>query len=130
MSAPTNAFFEKPILNSPYAYPALHWELDESGQPTQKTIASRRMAEFVMPIPKPKGKKQTSLDFGDPEGLSTENQRYEIARINAVRRQVDAWRKLPQTQWKVMPETARLLEHWRSHKFASIRLEIVKKVDC
>lgn len=121
LSAPTNAFFEKPILNSPYAYPALHWELDESGQPTQKTIASRRMAEFVMPIPKPKGKKQTSLDFGDPEGLSTENQRYEIARINAVRRQVDAWRKLPQNQWKVMPETARLLEHWRNHKFASIR---------
>ncbi len=121
MSAPTNAFFEKPILNSPYAYPALHWELDESGQPTQKTIESRRMAEFVMPIPKPKGKKQTSLDFGDPEGLSTENQRYEIARINAVRRHVDSWRKLPRNQWKVMPETARLLEHWRSHKFASIR---------
>jgi len=79
------------------------------------------MAEFVMPIPKPKGRKQTSLDFGDPEGLSTENQRYEIARINAVRRQVDAWRKLPQNEWKVMPETARLLEHWRNHKFASIR---------
>jgi type III restriction enzyme len=117
----TNAFFEKPILNSPYSYPARHWELDDNGQPTQKTVESRRMAEFVMPIPKPKGKKQTSLDFGDPEGLSNENQRYEIARINAVRQQVDAWRKLPKNQWKVMPETARLLEHWRSHKFASIR---------
>lgn len=121
MSAPINAFFEKPVLNSPYAYPGNHWELDDSGQPTQKVIESRRMAEFVMPIPKPKGKKQTSLDFGDPEGLSTESQRYEIARINGVRQQVDAWRKLPQSQWKVMPETARLLDHWRNHKFASIR---------
>ena len=25
-------FFEKPILNSPYDYPARHWELDESGE--------------------------------------------------------------------------------------------------
>lgn len=25
-----NLFFEKPILNSPYDYPASHWELDET----------------------------------------------------------------------------------------------------
>ena len=31
-----NPFFDHPILNSPYAIPARHWELDESGQPTQK----------------------------------------------------------------------------------------------
>jgi type III restriction enzyme len=30
-----NRFFEHPILNSPYEYPAQHWELDASGQPTQ-----------------------------------------------------------------------------------------------
>lgn len=24
-------FFDRPILNSPYEYPARHWELDESG---------------------------------------------------------------------------------------------------
>lgn len=44
-------FFEKPILNSPYDYPSHHWELDETGQPTQKTIAARREAEFIGPIP-------------------------------------------------------------------------------
>jgi len=27
-------FFEKPILNSPYEYPARHWELPPDGQPT------------------------------------------------------------------------------------------------
>jgi type III restriction enzyme len=29
----TNPFFDRPILNSPYAYPARHWELDDQGQP-------------------------------------------------------------------------------------------------
>lgn len=29
----TENFFETPILNSPYEYPAKHWELEE-GQPT------------------------------------------------------------------------------------------------
>lgn len=37
-------FFEKPILNSPYAYPARHWELDDEGQPTQQIIEHRRRA--------------------------------------------------------------------------------------
>ena len=43
-------FFEKPILNSPYDYPKQHWELDETGQPTQKVIEARRQAEFIEPI--------------------------------------------------------------------------------
>ena len=30
---PTNPFFDRPIVNSPYEYPRQHWELDESGQP-------------------------------------------------------------------------------------------------
>lgn len=42
-------FFSKPILNSPYAYPSRHWELDEQGQPTQKIIDTRRPAEFITP---------------------------------------------------------------------------------
>lgn len=31
-----------PVLNSPYEYPARHWELDEHGQPTQQIIDTRR----------------------------------------------------------------------------------------
>ena len=49
-----NRFFEHPILNSPYDYPVKHWELDADGQPTQKIIDTRRRAEFITPIPKPK----------------------------------------------------------------------------
>lgn len=54
-----NKFFDHPILNSPYDYPAQHWELDGQGQPTQKVIHKRRKAEFITPIPKPKKRKGT-----------------------------------------------------------------------
>ena len=41
---------------------------------------------------------------------------------NSVREKVNAWRQLPNpADWKVTPETARLLQHWRSHKFQSLR---------
>ena len=123
----TNPFFERPVLNSPYAYPKRHWELDESGQPTQRIIQSRRPAEFITPIPKPKKQKgsktQAEIIFDEGKGLSTEKQQYEhTAIINAVRQQVDQWRKLQDpNQWQVTPETARLLQHWRHHHFTGIR---------
>ncbi len=53
-----NPFFDHPILNSPYEYPTRHWELDDDGQPTQRIIASRRRAEFITPIPKPKKREE------------------------------------------------------------------------
>src|SRR5260370_37315984 len=38
--------------------------------------------------------------------------------INEVRSDVEAWRSLPNpNQWQVTPETTRLLQHWRHHKF-------------
>lgn len=52
-----NRFFEKPILNSPYDYPARHWELGNQGQPTQRIIERRRSVEFITPIPRPKKRK-------------------------------------------------------------------------
>lgn len=122
----SDAFFEQPILNSPYEYPRAHWELDESGQPTQRELEGRRPAQFITPVPKPKKrkgpKKQQELVFDDGSGLSSQDQQYEQASIiNEVRAKVDAWRELPQPQWGVTPETARLLAHWRHHEFEGIR---------
>ena len=122
-----NRFFEHPILNSPYEYPAQHWELDASGQPTQRTVEARRTAQFITPIPKPRKRKespiQAGFEFEDETGLSTAKQRYEpIPIINELRQQVDEWRRLPSTNdWLVTPETARLLQHWRNHQFQGIR---------
>jgi len=122
----TNEFFEHPILNSPYEYPSRHWELDEAGQPTQRIIERRRDAKFITPIPKPKKRKatgQSGFVFDEGKGLSTEEQQYgTTSNINEVRHSVDVWRALPNpNQWQVTPETARLLQHWRHHKFSGIR---------
>ena len=123
--APTNPFFEQPILNSPYTYPDRHWELDEHGQPTQKIVPKRRKAEFLTPIPKPKKSKGKSSDlslFAKHE-LTDNGQQYDPTPIiNLLRETVDDWRELPDpNDWKVTPETARLLQHWRHHKFSSLR---------
>ena len=131
-----NRFFENPILNSPYERPARHWELGPDGQPTQNVVERRRRAAFISPIPKPKkrglgGKggaagqeSQEALIFDEGKGLSTREQQYEqhAGIINGVRREVDAWRQLPDPhQWRVTPETARLLRHWRDHRFTGVR---------
>ena len=122
-----NPFFEHPILNSPYARPVRHWELDADGQPTQAILETRRPAKFITPIPKPKKRKgtaeQAALVFDEGKGLSTAKQRYDhTAIVDGVRREVDKWRALPNSNdWKVTPETALLLKHWRHHQFSSIR---------
>ncbi len=121
----SNPFFDRPILNSPYEYPRQHWELDKSGQPTQRIVETRRRAEFITPIPKPKKRRrgeQEQIIFDEGKGLSTKEQQYDpTGMINEVRGHVDQWRALPSTQWQVTPETARLLHHWRHHPFSGIR---------
>ena len=123
-----NRFFERPILNSPYEYPSQHWELDKEGQPTQKIIDQRRRAEFITPIPKPKKRKkgtpdQQTFGFDEVKDISTVDQKYDPTPIiNELRKQVDQWRKIPTpNDWKVTPETARLLQHWRHYKFNNMR---------
>lgn len=121
----SNAFFERPILNSPYEAPSRHWELDETGQPTQLVAETRRRADFVTPIPKPKKQKggsraQQGLAFDDH---STADQQYSHAGIiNGVRVEVDKWRAIADpSAWGVTPETVRLLQHWRHHDFNAVR---------
>lgn len=123
----SNPFFDHPILNSPYDRPSRHWELDDTGQPTQQIEESRRRAQFITPIPKPKKRKsvtkQEGFVFDDGAGLSTKEQQYDpTSVINEVRGHVDSWRSLPNpNQWQVTPETARLLQHWRHHTFSGVR---------
>ncbi len=122
-----NPFFDHPILNSPYECPRRHWELDAQGQPTQQIIENRRRAEFITPIPKPKKRKS-----------GTRSRRFRLRRGQgaldqgaAIRPHLDHQRGarprgpvagLPNpSQWQVTPETARLLQHWRHHKFSGVR---------
>jgi type III restriction enzyme len=120
-------FFAHPILNSPYEYPSCHWELDDAGQPTGRKIARRREAAFVTPIPKPRKRKgggeQREFVTGEDQNLSDDTQQYRTNEtINSIRAQVDAWRRIPNSNdWGVTPETARLLQHWRAYEFSSTR---------
>lgn len=89
-----SAFFERPILNSPYECPARYWEHPAADRLRRCGGAARHWKAAVR-----------------PDSI-----------INDLRRRIDLWRKLPSpSQWQVTPETARLLQHWRHHRFASIR---------
>ena len=124
----TYDFFEKPIINSPYAQPKWHWELDESGQPTgSPPQKGRRRCELVTPVPSPQkqfGKsEQEKFRLNQTDGASGEDQEYDpIPIINEIRSSVESWRRLPNpSDWKVTPETSRLLLHWRQHRFQEYR---------
>ena len=117
-----NRFFTNPILNSPYAVPQEHWELNADGLPTQGVLAGRRPVRFLTPIPKPKkqSSKQIALTLNE---LSTEKQQLELGgRIEELRQEIAKWRSRPDPKtWQVSPETARLLQHWRTHDFQGPR---------
>jgi type III restriction enzyme len=92
--APASDFFERPVRNSPYGYPARHWELDADGQPTGQIIEKRREARFITPIPRPKkhkrAKGQTGFVFDEGAGVSTAAQQYDPTPIiNELRHHVD-----------------------------------------
>ena len=120
-------FFEQPILNPPYEYPARHWELDDDGQPTNRIVEGRRAAKFITPVPAPRRRRgasvQQQLVLDEGAGLSTEALQYDpMPIIASLRRQVDEWRLIPDpNRWQVTPETARLLQHWRSHRFTEFQ---------
>jgi type III restriction enzyme len=123
-------FFTHPILNSPYEYPGRHWELDDDGQPTGLVLDYRRSAKFITPVPKPRRRKdkknggyqQGTLAIG-AEGVTTAERQYDTtSMVNSIRERVDQWRLIPDpANWRVTPETARLLQHWRHHPFQGIR---------
>lgn len=120
-----DAFFESPILNSPYEEPRRYWELDEGGRPTGNIIDGRRQAAYITPIARAKRDAETAavqaeLDIGIK--ARNDDQRYDqYALINEVRYEVSKWRSLPEANWGVTPETARLLKHWRTYKFQNQR---------
>ncbi len=120
-----DAFHQSPILNSPYEVPARHWVLDEGRQPTDTVGEGRRKVSFISPIPTARkaGGKQTQLALdAESEALETDQQQYElIALIDSLRQELADWRALPEGQWRVTPETARLLKHWRHHQFTDFR---------
>ena len=116
------SFFERPILNSPYAYPGRHWELDEEGQPTNHII------EIAPPI----GADHAGAEAEEAASreadrrIGSRRRRWVLDRRAGIQPDPDHQRDpavcrrvahLPNpNQWQVTPETARLLQHWRHHR--------------
>src|SRR5688572_13079608 len=102
------SFRDNPIINSPFEKPLWHYELDDNDQPTGKKLEGRRASKQVVPVPAPRraGPRQRELEL-------FENEVTENVLVNEIRKHVDQWRALPQSQWGVTPETQRLLLHWR-----------------
>jgi type III restriction enzyme len=110
-----STFYERPILNSPYAKPCFYHSLDEHGQPLGLApVEGRRPSKFIVPIPKAKRRGAAAQETLPLETYS------DNAIINEIRSNVDAWRDLPGgADWGVTPTTQRLLEHWRHHEFSN-----------
>lgn len=70
----SNLFFEKPILNSPYVYPAQHWELDGMASRCSRSWRTADARKFITPIPQPRKRKglskQEALVFDEGKGLA------------------------------------------------------------
>ena len=107
-----SSFYERPILNSPYAAPALHHPLDDNGQPLDgDPIKGRRSSRFIVPVPASRKKASDAQASLDLESYAPN------AKVNEIRGYVDAWRSVPNPiDWGVTPTTQRLLEHWRRPK--------------
>src|SRR5574344_91237 len=119
-------FFESPILNSPYEEPSRYWALDEDGRPTGTIVNGRRDSSYVTPIARASRDagmdvpKQDEFDLSI-KSVKDDGQLYQYDIINTVRKEVSKWRHSPEKDWKVTPETAKLLKHWRHHKFSDRR---------
>ena len=81
------------------------------------------LRRFPSPSAERSAARQARLEFDNGSGLSDGDQQYDVsASVNEIRRHVDGWRRLPSPEsWGVTRETARLLQHWRSHDFSGYR---------
>ena len=66
----SDQFFAQPILDSPNEYPAQHWVLDDSGQPTQEVV---RQAYLLCASDPYKALKTTLKSEIDPDTWATLN---------------------------------------------------------
>ena len=119
----SKAFFEHPILNSPYEEPTRHHALDSNGQPTNLPPQNgRRKSELISPVPaaRNRGRRAREADlFGEQDEADLA---YTLTIINEIRSHVASWRQLKNpADWGVTPVTQRLLTYWRKHDFATVR---------
>ncbi len=108
-----STFTDNPVINTPFAEPRKHFQLDDRGVPTGGIVERRRISEYIVPIaaPKKRGRETPELQLdleGGADGRVTTNDY-----INEIRGKLKDWRGLPSGQWGVSGPTERLLRYWR-----------------
>jgi type III restriction enzyme len=95
---------EDPILNSPFAEPKWHYELNKEGL-TGKILPGRRNSCYYVPVPPPRSKGKQA-EFQEFKEIGIEENEF----INQVRSRVRIWRSKDYPG--VTSTTRKLLNHW------------------
>ena len=98
-----------PVLNSPYAEPEAHWELDKEGLPTGEVVEGRRRSEFLIPIPSRSRRRRGGVD---ELALKMEEREEENSKVSVLRLELKKWRDTPLEKRNLSGVTMRLLRHW------------------
>lgn len=117
---------ENPIINTPFAEPHQHHELDTRGNPTGNLVAHRRRSTYLTPIPQPRSQAQAQASLFQ----GTAEKEEENYTINQIRKHIAAWRA--QHYPFVTRTTRQLLAHWtqpnREKKLFFCQIEALETV--
>lgn len=86
---------ESPIINSPFAEPAVHWHIEKGKQPVQ--AVGRRPASYFYRVPESSGRGRQSKKQLSLEGDLGIGQQEDLPLVNWVRNRVKDWRDGKQT---------------------------------
>src|SRR5262249_35602980 len=104
---PSPTVIHNPVINSPFAEPARHYDFDEGGI-TDRIIATRRPSSHFVPIAQPRARSGDGQQtFQDWTGDRIEPN----PTVNQIRARVRLWRE-GRYALETTAVTRRLLEHW------------------
>jgi type III restriction enzyme len=87
--APTEV--ESPIINSPFAEPAVHWQIEKGKQPVQ--AIGRRPASYFYRVPESSGRGRKNPKQMSLEGDLSVGQQEDLPLVNFLRGRVREWRE-------------------------------------
>jgi len=82
---------ESPIINSPFAEPAVHWQIERGKQPTQ--AVGRRPASYFYRVPESSGRGRKSRKQLSLGGELDVGQQEDLPLVNWLRGRVKEWRE-------------------------------------
>jgi len=105
----------EPIINSPYAEPTHHWQVEVGKSPMK--AAERRPAYYFYRVPEGAGTGRKSKKQGELLGTTDIGEQEELGQVNLIRQKLRDWREGKQTGTPydgASRVTKELIELWRS----------------